>query len=144
MLYAWQGSHPIPNPNKPMAYEPFKASDEDWQAIEAASKSFYQIAPRAILELRDRLVDLEATPFRVIVRNESGVYQKAGTPVYLADPAPEGDERLVDTIADIIGNEPIIGRPCPAAKSAILAVAKWLRRVGNNGSADELELEANR
>jgi hypothetical protein len=57
--------------------------------------------------------------------------------------APAGDGGLVDTIADIIGNEPIIGRPCPAASAVILAVAKWLRSVGNHGSAADLEREAN-
>lgn len=61
--------------------------------------------------------------------------------------APAGDGGLVDTISDIIENEPIIGRPPeekwkPEARAVILAVAKWLRSVGNHGSAADLEREA--
>jgi hypothetical protein len=58
--------------------------------------------------------------------------------------APAGDGGLVDTIFHIIGNEPIIGRPCPAVSAVILAVAKWLRSRGNHYAATELEREAQR
>lgn len=63
--------------------------------------------------------------------------------------APAGDGGLVDTIADIIENEPIIGRPPelkwkPEARAVLLAVAQWLRSVGNHGSATDLEREAQR
>jgi hypothetical protein len=115
-----------------MADKRFKASDKDWQAIEALAECFGNYYARTITELRYRVAALEA----------AGRAEQGGTPK--PNQAPVGDERLVDTIADIIGNEPIIGRPCPAAESVILAVAKWLRRVGNNGSADELEREAQR
>jgi hypothetical protein len=56
--------------------------------------------------------------------------------------APAGDGGLVDTISDIIGNEPIIGRPCPAVSAVILAVAKWLRGSGHFCAATDLEREA--
>jgi hypothetical protein len=58
--------------------------------------------------------------------------------------APAGDGGLVDTIADIIGNEPIIGRPCPAASAVLFAVAKWLRSMGHFCAATDLEREAQR
>ena len=51
--------------------------------------------------------------------------------------APAGDGGLVDTIADIIGNEPIIGRPCPAASAVLFAVAKWLEKYKPSGHETE-------
>ena len=84
MLYAGSGS-PIPNDNM----EQFKASDQDWQVIELQARERFGVAFVGLCDLRDRVAALEAAPVRFIVRNESGVYQKAGTPVYLADPAPE-------------------------------------------------------
>lgn len=81
MLYAGSGS-PIPNDTM----EQFRASEEDWKLLRKDGGCFWD---RIIRELSDRVAALEAAPVRFIVRNESGVYQKAGTPVYLADPAPE-------------------------------------------------------
>jgi hypothetical protein len=63
--------------------------------------------------------------------------------------APAGDGGLVDTISNIIENEPIIGRPPeeewkPEARAIILAVAKWLRSMGHFCAATDLEREAQR
>ena len=56
--------------------------------------------------------------------------------------APAGDGGLVDTISDIIENEPIIGRPPeeewkPEARAVILAVAKWLEKYKPSGHETE-------
>jgi hypothetical protein len=66
------------------------------------------------------------------------------TPEPEPSPSPAAAGGLEDVIAGIIGNEPIIGRPCPAAGAVILAVAKWLRSMGNFSAATNLEREANR
>jgi hypothetical protein len=67
------------------------------------------------------------------------------TPEPEPNQAPAGDGGLVDTISDIIGNEPIIGRPCPATRAVLFAVAKWLRSVGHSYYvAADLEREAQR
>jgi hypothetical protein len=50
---------------------------------------------------------------------------------------------LVERVANAIseGDEP--DKWHPEARDAIREVAAWLRSVGNNGSADELEQQAN-
>jgi hypothetical protein len=70
------------------------------------------------------------------------------TPEPEPSPSPAADGRLVEVIAEIIENEPIIGRPPeeewrPEARAAIRAVAKWLRSMGNFSAATNLEQEAN-
>jgi hypothetical protein len=81
-----------------MSSEPFKADKEDWEEVEAVSRSSSGLGEeqRCIIELRDRVAALEAAPARFIVRNESGEYLRAGTPVYLAAPAAvmPSDEEL--------------------------------------------------
>jgi hypothetical protein len=80
----------------------------------------------------------------------AGRAEQGGTPEPEPSQAPAGDGRLVDTISDIIENEPIIGRPPeekwkPEARAVLLAVAKWLRGEGHSYYfAAELEREANR
>jgi hypothetical protein len=54
---------------------------------------------------------------------------------------PAGDRRLVDVVADFIGLHPVQGGK---ARAVILAVAQWLRSMGNCGSAADLEREARR
>ena len=92
MLYTDSGS-PIPN-DKPM--EQFKASDQDWKGILRAAETSCNFQSRTILELRDRVEKLEAAPDRVLARNQTGEYLRAGTPVYLAAPAKAvpSDEEL--------------------------------------------------
>jgi hypothetical protein len=63
--------------------EQFKAEEEDWQRVEA--DAITHPIPSTICELRDRVAALEAAPDRVFVRNQTGEYLRAGTPVY-ADP----------------------------------------------------------
>ncbi len=60
------------------------------------------------------------------------------------EPSPSpaaGDRRLLEVVADFIGLHPVQEGK---ARAVILAVAKWLRSVGNHGSAAELEREASR
>ncbi len=95
------------NTNRPMADEPFKATDEDWQRIEEVALSRWDRGrldlrwDRTIHELRDRVAALEAAPDRVLVRNQTGEYLRAGTPVYMATP-PELDADAVLSLAAII------------------------------------------
>ena len=56
-----------------------------------------------------------------------------------AQPAGGLVERVANAISE--GDEP--DKWHPEARDAIREVAKWLRSVGNNGSADELEQQAN-
>jgi hypothetical protein len=79
----------------------------------------------------------------------AGRAEQGGTPEPEPNQAPAGDGGLVDTISDIIENEPIIGRPPeeewkPEARAIILAVARWLRGSGHFCAATDLEREAQR
>ena len=66
MLYAVRGSPPNPHTDRPMADEPFKATDEDWQRIEEVAFNYWDRGrlhlrwDRTIRELRDRVAALEA------------------------------------------------------------------------------------
>jgi hypothetical protein len=87
-----------------MADKLFKASGRDWNEIKRFScnknpGSFY--VEKTIHELRDRVAALEAAPDRVLVRNQTGEYLRAGTPVY-ADTPPELDADAVLSLAAII------------------------------------------
>jgi hypothetical protein len=90
-----------------VADEPFKATDEDWQRIEERALNRWDRGrldlrwDRTIHELRDRVAALEAAPDRVLVRNQTGEYLKAGTPVY-ADTPLELDADAVLSLAAII------------------------------------------
>jgi hypothetical protein len=55
--------------------------------------------------------------------------------------APAGDRRLVEVVTDFMGLHP--GQE-GKARAVILAIARWLRSVGNCGSAADLEREAQR
>jgi hypothetical protein len=55
--------------------------------------------------------------------------------------APAGDRGLVEVVADFMGLHPVHEGK---ARAVILAIARWLRSVGNHGSAAELEREAQR
>jgi hypothetical protein len=59
----------------------FKASNKEWQELEGIAKKPANIASRALCELRDRVAALEAAPDRVLVRNQTGEYLRAGTPL---------------------------------------------------------------
>jgi hypothetical protein len=98
MLYAGSGS-PIPNDTM----EQFRASEEDWQRIEA--EAIHYPIPGTIWELHGRMAALEAALDRVLVRNQTGVYLRAGTPVYLAAPAKAvpSDEKLHEIWKDTKG-----------------------------------------
>jgi hypothetical protein len=84
-----------------MADKLFKATDEDWAYIEWAGGITDAHSMRTIRELRDRVAALEAAPDRVLVRNQTGEYVRAGTPVYMATP-PELDADAVLSLAAII------------------------------------------
>jgi hypothetical protein len=72
-----------------MADEPFKATEEDWQRIEeAALTRCTALWDRVLCELRDRVAALEAAPDRVLVRNQTGEYLRAGTPVQVLPTVP--------------------------------------------------------
>jgi hypothetical protein len=71
----------IGTPTPLQQMEQFKASNKEWQELEGIAKKPANIASRALCELRDRVAALEAAPDRVLVRNQTGEYLRAGTPL---------------------------------------------------------------
>jgi hypothetical protein len=92
------------NTDRPMTDKPFKATEEDWRRIESRAKN-YSIAEvsRAILELRDRVAALEAAPDRVLVRNQTGEYLRAGTPVQVLPTVPTAPVTSVQEALSVNG-----------------------------------------
>jgi hypothetical protein len=108
----------------------YKATPEQWATVCSDARwADDPSANKCILELRARVQALESAQRPVV--NESVTTAPAGSLV----------ERVMDALADEFQPS---GTWHDEARAAILEVAAWLREVGNNGSADDLEQEADR
>ena len=143
-----------------------RAKPEQWEHVEicAGTKQIPWATNDCILELRARVEALEAAPaFRVLETGEriqmNIVQDKLDRLIALDrdDPTPDAamtELRAASTEARPAGLVEQVSKriefgidanqdPEGIARAAIREVAAWLRSVGNNGSADELEQQAN-
>ena len=140
----------------------YRATPEQWDLIARTTGGSHAAA--TILELRARVEALEAAQryqFRSATEKvpTTRLYSYSVGPAKpldelgqghtLVSPEPASAEAqpaggLVERVANAIseGDEP--DKWHPEARDAIREVAAWLRSVGNNGSADELEQQADR
>jgi hypothetical protein len=125
----------------------YRATPEQWAMIATGTSGCFSAT---ILELRARIEALEAAQLEqaesnrfcvdAIVRRVEAL--EATQHAIRSGPESPLVERVADAIVEQATSAGIVDdRP---ARSAIREVAAWLRSVGNNGSADELEHEANR
>jgi hypothetical protein len=110
-----------------------RATPEQWAYMEANA---WPQMTACLLELRARIEQLEAAAND---RQQDEDAERA------AEPAPT--DSLVQQVAEAIFTAEGDGNTedwRPEARAAIREVAAWLRSVVNNGSAEELEREADR
>ncbi len=126
----------------------YRATPEDWEYIRLRAEDGVGLL-NCLLELRARVEALEADQLEqaeskrfcvdAIVRRVEAL--EATQHAIRSGPESPLVERVADAIAEQATSAGIVNdRP---ARAAIREVAKWLRSVGNNGSADELEQQAN-
>jgi len=108
-----------------------RATPEQWKVVEICSEEGKIPWPTAtaLLKLRARIEALDATQ-----RDAAMTELRAAS----AEARPAG---LVERVASLIT---YATTSRGAAEDVLREVAAWLRSVGNNGSADELEQEADR
>ena len=127
-----------------------RATPEQWTHVEicAGRKKIPWATADCILELRARIESLEAAQQDKLDRlialdREDPTPDPAMAELCAASAEVRPAGGLVERVANAIseGDEP--DKWHPEARDAIREVAAWLRSVGNNGSADELEQQAN-
>ena len=120
-----------------MTSEDYKATPEQWLLLErSGGVGLLAAESTCILELRARVQALEEAA-------NDRRFEQAKAIIDKPAPAPAGS--LVERVADALADEfQPSGTWHDEARAAIREVAAWLREVGNNGSADDLEQEADR
>ena len=128
-----------------------RATPEQWAQIERSAEEVHGDGCSAILELRDRIAALEAAQLEQAESNRFCTDAIVRRVEALEDPMTElraasadlnssagltsSPGGLVERIEAVAGGD---------GRTAIREAAKWLRSVGNNRSADDLEQEADR
>jgi hypothetical protein len=125
-----------------------RATPEQWEHVQISAGMKQQIpwaTADCILELRSRIEALEAQQ-----RREDKLDRLITLDA--ADPTPDAASTEVRPVAGLVERVALVlDSSCPQdeyviadCRAAIRAVAAWLRSVGNNGSADDLEREIQR